>query len=417
MNERDDEDDHDPIEVLLQERGGLTAAPDLTAAVLGRLQRGDAARAAGQLRWQRATPRTATPRWLVAAMLLLGTAVVLGTRWLQTPPTTEPGPAQAAQQDPPSTLLPQDPQSPPAIAGLPLRVLDSRGGPVQSFELEFGRQNGTATSPRSKVAEFPPRRFAPVDFPGDFTTVAGLPDGTYVAVVTADAHARTLSAPFTVQDGKAPPLTVTLNHGGEVRGVVRGPEGRPLAGAVVESRSPSVKAGQGTPMGDLLRSMLPDWSTRATATTDAKGEFRLPRLSYGTYSLSVDHPTCCRAEVENVEVGPTARTLEPVTLLAGAQIAGRVLVDGVEHAGAKLWLVSLAANGEPSPDATRWPTTSGEGGRFEFPRVPPGQYRLSGSRSTDPLGLLHELKNSECRVTVQAGSDRVTQDVTISARR
>ncbi len=72
------------------------------------------------------------------------------------------------------------------------------------------------------------------DKDGGFT-VGGVPEGETATVeASADAYATT-TATVAVRDGKAAPdpVTVRLAPGGEVRGVVRDPEGRPVSGATV----------------------------------------------------------------------------------------------------------------------------------------------------------------------------------------
>src|SRR4029079_6442861 len=119
----------------------------------------------------------------------------------------------------PSPPDPQDPQPELGPASFELRVVDLHGGPAQTFVVDIGR----AIEPGSlaKLPGFSPRNMVPRDFRGDFALLGGLPTGRFVAIVTADAHPRTCSAPFELTAGAPPRVTVKLEVGGEVRGVVR----------------------------------------------------------------------------------------------------------------------------------------------------------------------------------------------------
>lgn len=414
MDDRDD--DNDPIDVLLHERLGHRRPPDLSAAVMDRLLRGDAPRAAGRLRWQ---PSAAAPAWrqrlLAAAVVLGGLGTVAGAVLLREDPAKAASPQEPQRPEPLRVPTPPAPQDPTRTAApVQLRVVDLHGGPVQSFELDVVASRHDPAPRYAKIEAWKPRRLEPRDFAGEYAALDGLPDGTYVAIVTADAHARTLSEPFVIADGKGPQVTVKLNLGGEVSGVVLGSDGKPLAGAAVRIDEPPLKGMDASPLAEVFARMLPHVLQPQSTVTGANGEYRLRRLCYGNYALFVDHPDYCRTTVDSVPVTAEPLRLDPVLLATGAHIRGTVAANGKGRSGVLVTLQRLADDGKPLEKGPRWTAVSGEDGAFEMQlRVPPGRYSVGGmdEKAQNPFDKILQLKASTRTFEVRPADRDLVQDV------
>lgn len=406
------DDNGDPIEVLLREHSAAEAPPDLRAQVLQRLQRGDAHAAADALRRATASPRRPA-HLLTAAMVLLGIAVVVATRWLQR--TDAANEASTTMPSPPEL---QDPQPELGPASFELQVVDLHGGPVQTFVVDIVRANDLPARSLGKLPGFSPRHLVPRDFRGDFTTLGGLPTGRFVAIVTADAHARTCSAPFELTADAPPRVTVKLEVGGEVRGVVKGAQGKPLAGARVRTAAPPPKGfARNSGIEALFAQMRVDVLTSSEVLTDDKGEFRLRHLALGNYDLLVEHRDHCEHVQSNVAVVSGSLEVPDVQLRRGARVRGRALDGDQGVAGVEITLSRGDADEPGAATAIVWKATSDVDGNYELPhRLPPGRYRIRGmvpGSSDDPFAKLTAMQRSERTVEVVEGADLVTQDVTV----
>ena len=127
-----------------------------------------------------------------AAMVLLGIAVVVATRWLQR--TDAANEASTTMPSPPEL---QDPQPELGPASFELQRVDLHGGPVQTFVVDIVRANDLPARSLGKLPGFSPRHLVPRDFRGDFTTLGGLPTGRFVAIVK-DCAMRSMARPQSV---------------------------------------------------------------------------------------------------------------------------------------------------------------------------------------------------------------------------
>jgi large repetitive protein len=161
-----------------------------------------------------------------------------------------------------------------------------------------------------------------------------------------------------VQPGR--PLRVSLARGGVVEGVIReGRSGAPVPGAVVEGRD-----GRSRELGLV-------WDARmgvVRATADAQGRFKLAGLGSGPYTVTAAARGIGRAQRRSVTAGARVE----LVLLPSGSVAGVVGgPDGRPSTGALVLL-------EPAGSTTsgdRLAVADGEG-RFTFPGVEPGRYRV-----------------------------------------
>lgn len=184
--------------------------------------------------------------------------------------------------------------------------------------------------------------------------------------------------PIRAQAGSA--ATVRLTPAAVMSGKVLGPDGIPLPGTVVEilARKPAGPVAQ----------------TRGMA--DDRGDFRVANLEAGTYSLMAhSSPTGGWPSSDRLTYYPEALDLasaKPIELAAGQQARADIRIlrqSGVRVAGRLIGLpdgesfkiVSIV----PQVDYTtiaHSPLAAVDGGRFEFPDVLPGKYRVIASMGT-----------------------------------
>ncbi len=210
-----------------------------------------------------------------------------------------------------------------------------------------------------------------------------VPDGVARAVLRAEGDALVDLRHATVDLAAATAGAETVlwvKQAGAIAGLVRGPDGAPVEGAEVCVMPPN------------------DLAETASASTDAKGRFRIGALVPGDYEIvaRTDRLVPSRARMAAVAPGETAEV--DVDLLAGASIAGRALFeDGSPVAGARveaggpmhhrvgdLQGMRLASHRSATTDAE---------GRFVVQGLPPGEpvdVRAShaGALAPEPLAGL-----------------------------
>ncbi|MEZ5964272.1 MAG: carboxypeptidase-like regulatory domain-containing protein [Planctomycetota bacterium] len=438
-----DEDDQGVLDVLLDERLGAIAPPDLSARLRARWRRGDGVAAARRV----ASARGAAPprAWLAAAVVVLGFGVVLAVAFLRahgnTPGEGVPaGPAaesaaaaatsmeEGSSQQAPAGRPDRQDGAPTGNPEVELVVVDEHGGPVQSFRLTILQVDARGVQGLVPIPDLPARDVGPRDFHDGVLAISGLPEGKQVAMVEAAPYVRSFSEPFEATAPPAPRVTVRLDRGRVVTGTVLGPTKVPLAGVTVRiepdrpfSSMPTVAA----LFGAATRNELAGLWTVASTATDAAGRFRFVGLVPGSYTVSVAHPSYCAAEVDGCRPAGDAPLDVQVALQAGAIVVGEVRgLDGAPVAGAEVMVSEQPAG--PLPEGPvrvsratlpqSWRTTSDGSGRFRFAvRLRPGTYKIHPvpALGDNPLESIVRIKKSTLTLTVAPGVDEVESVVTL----
>lgn len=154
-------------------------------------------------------------------------------------------------------------------------------------------------------------------------------------------------------------LDLTLVPGATLFGRVTGPEGQPVARALV-----SVQA-------DAPSMALEN----APEATDSSGQFEIMGLAAGTYALTVRHKDYAPAAAVGLSVESEGQTRSDITLGAGSRVTGRLLSPDSKPLGGRVNLREL--DGRPAPWAMAG-LVSGVAradGRFEL-RLGPAAYAL-----------------------------------------
>lgn len=244
------------------------------------------------------------------------------------------------------------------------RVQDAQG---------IGQQRATITVLRpedlSEHRMFDPSRRPMVltDADGNFL-LTEVPAGVVHLHVAHADFVTSLLGPLELASGdQNPPLTIVMESGSALRGVVRGPDGAGLAGAVLELYAQSGSA----PRNDGVQ-------TRA----DALGRFEYSHVAPGRYQIIASRLVGSRRQgYLSLSLTVVAGEASEVVLQTGgsARIQGRITADEAlpPIQGVTLHWVPDAAAEAAGAALMLWQTAEVVDGAFEFASVAPGRYFLS----------------------------------------
>jgi uncharacterized GH25 family protein len=329
-----------------------------------------------------------------------------------------------------------------------LKVLTARGQAVRSYRISLKRYFENTPLGIANVPEFPDRNINPGDYPvefgGEFAAVRGLPAGPFRFQIVERDHAKSISPPFTIEEGGAPVEVVAqLTLGATITGQVVDEQGRAVADANVTSDYNAGLAAD-TPLFDLFQGMMPEKHSKASTRTDGQGRFRLSKLAFADYMVRVAHPAYCEGKAFNIKLENEGQVHDAgvITLSFGAELVGLVTVGGTPAGQIKV-TISTPMTADTLPQAPPGGTManatgqlaaaptlptkplfnatvlSDGDGRFKLlKRVPPGTYRVSAARqgTGSPFDTLIDMKETERTITVAPGQDSVELNFALTRR-
>jgi hypothetical protein len=323
----------------------------------------------------------------------------------------------------------------PKRGSVKLRVFSSKNRPLKSYRLGLKRAFANNPDNIGNVLEFPDRTINPSNYKGEWAIIEGLPSGLFKFQLTERNHAKTLSEPFTVEQGmEGIEVTVVLTNGGEITGTVIDDTGKPVAGAAVASDMNSGIAG-GSQLFDIFRSMIPEKHTSRTVRTDAQGRFRIPSLSFADYMIRVSHDQYCEGTAVNIKLLEEGQVVDAgvIQLSKGTLVEGTTTIDGNPAGQIKVVISMPTPTGQQLPAAQpQSPEALAEAakrlfsvkvlsdgdGRFRMmKRVPPGTYKITAARQSteSPFTALLDMKQSEQVLIVGPGQDRAVVNFNLSS--
>ncbi len=243
---------------------------------------------------------------------------------------------------------------------------------------------------------------------GAFVLPATAP-GEYEVDVSHSAYAQRPTTRVAVPAGESDFEIgdLTLVAGSTIHGIVTGPDGRPVAGAAIQS------IGEYRTGGAPIR----------TATADVDGRFRIEGLSSDLVDLGVrasGYPVLTRADVRPNNDEPVLFELKP-----GASVAGRVLDSGGNGVAGIPVSLSIERDYLGSEDWRLWngedtdpQRMTGAEGRFRFEGLMAGTWSAAAKKGTEGAKLdqiaLAPGAEREIELLLQT-RDRLTVIVTMGA--
>lgn len=283
-----------------------------------------------------------------------------------------------------------------------LRALGADGLPRSRFT---ATARGAGAAPGRALARVGPIVATPELLRDGALTIAGLAAGEWIVEVEAEGHAKTLSEPASVQNGRATAVEVQLRVGGGLRGRVLDSAGRPLPRASVHAEPPTTVEGElGAAFGALQASPL---SRKATLTA-VDGSFAFANLAAGTYRVRVQHPRWAPRRVEDIAVADGATLdLGDVFLVAGARISGTALVDGRADTTVVVQLLGIGAG---APPGLALETEVAADGTFTFTaQLAGGRYALLAGRRLREDPVRENADRQQSRVEIELGDGEECQ--------
>ena len=322
-----------------------------------------------------------------------------------------------------------------------LKVLAANNQAVKAYRVSLKRYFENSPMGIANVPEFGDRSINPSDYPadlaGEWALVRGLPAGAFRFQVTDNAHAKTLSDPFTIEEGGAAvEVVVKLTQGGTITGTVIDDRGQPVADAAVSTDHNAGLAAD-TPLMELFGNMIPEKHTKTQTRTDAQGRFRISRLAYADYMLRAAHPDYCEGKAINLKLEGEGQVVDAgvIQLSRGALLTGVTMVGGLPAGQIKvtvstpmtadiLPVAAPAGSPQNAPPTLSKPmfnanVLSDGDGRFELrKRIPPGTYKITASRQGggNPFDTLIDMKETERTLTVAPGQDSIVEQFNLTKR-
>lgn len=244
--------------------------------------------------------------------------------------------------------------------------------------------------------------------------IQGLSRGRYVLAARGEGYGDGYSLPFSLKEGDSfGPVEIVLGKGFDVRGVVKDPEGNPLAGARAElmegsaATKPLLFGIMG--MAGRADSRTAPSSLSRTALTDEAGRFSIENATPGLYTLRVTHPEFRDFMLKGVAVDSRDVKLPGgITLEKGGTLEGRVLAKAGEPLRDR-WVAVAGLD----VDARHYARTDGDGS-FRIGRLIPGEYEVSLLDASAPFmrGRPRPLSGpSGSKIKVRVGEGERTEAV------
>jgi len=244
--------------------------------------------------------------------------------------------------------------------------------PVDRFKVIQGTDWGNRQQPVSWD-----RRETQAQGGGKFEFDVTYPRPGYAVRIESDGYLPAESKVFHDANGPTVSLEFKLKRGQPLAGVVRGPDGKPVAGA-------DVMFCTGQQGAYVSNGELQQRRDHLTVQTDNAGRYRLPPQS-GQYMLVAVHDRGYAEVASDQLEKSTDITLEPWGRVTGVVRAGSKVKPGV--------MLSINRLDEPNAQPNRprvyhdLQAQAGPDGRFTFERVPAGKAQVAvqvktGERST-----------------------------------
>ena len=281
-------------------------------------------------------------------------------------------------------------------------VAADTGQPLTAFEVQLRVAHENVDATGAMGPKVPVRHEN-----GEFR-LEDVSEGSFAVLATAPGYAPSLSDRFRVTGGQdVAGVLIRLTRGGAITGRIVGPDGSPIAGALVESRDSTWTDDVFT--NQVLGDQFPtNATTRKTRTNDA-GVFTLENLTPAAYQVRIKTDRYTELVRTPIQVSEGATNeLGDLALEEGGEIRGSVRgADGQLVPGA---MIQLRPDGaRPGQVARNYNDKANASGEFHLRNVAPGSYRLSayapGAGGGDVFGQFGDQTRSERSIVVSSGRE------------
>ena len=311
-------------------------------------------------------------------------------------PGFKPGREARVEAGDTSLLFQLAPRS--SISGVVLAA-DS-GQPLTNFKLQL-RVVYENTEATGKVGPSIPVQNARGEF-----TLDDVSEGMFLVEASAEGFAPTFSERLRVgASQEIVGVTIQLTRGGAITVKIVDPEGKPVAGAVIETRDNTWTDDYFTAV--VLGDQFPTNASTKQTRSDSNGDFEITGLTPELYQVRVktqNFTELVKAELRVTEQGTL--NVGELRLEAGGTITGTVVgVDGQIVTGAQ---IQLRPDGAHAGLTMRTGKADGQGA-FVLSNVKPGNYKIMAMVSgggDDIFGGLADQARSERPVIVVGGREQ-----------
>jgi hypothetical protein len=238
------------------------------------------------------------------------------------------------------------------------RVVAADGAPPESFSVA--------------LALSPPVRFGRG---GEFR-LEDVPAQTHRLRIESSGFAAKFLDGVEVRPGQTADVgLVRLEQGRILRGRVERPDGTPVPDATILA-------------GAMVVGNGPDVSGESQTTSDAQGEFALPGLGEGAFTVLATHPTEGSSTALQLGAGALPPSIKLV-LSPISGIEGRITSRGVPVAGAIVVAFQQAASN------ARMVATAQPDGRYRFDRLSTGRWQIQASLQETTTALLLQVESAD----------------------
>ncbi len=265
--------------------------------------------------------------------------------------------------------------------------------PVEKFRIVTSGDTGgggglsIAFLKKKEVDIYLPTAGKEFENPEGMFRVSGLSKGKYRLTSLAEGYAQSYKGGIKVELEKTTSgVVIKQLPAGGIRGHVIDASGKPIEAAEIVQKNPF----HSTFLGELRLPQL-----KSLATSDAKGEFEIPGLPGGAFTLQARHADYCPEEQKvNVNKGEITEGVE-FQLVQGGMISGVVLAKVDLQPIADATVKASTAATFLIPDMGAAESKTDENGLFDIVKLEPGTYSLTASAPDFAEKTIEDLKLAE----------------------
>lgn len=287
------------------------------------------------------------------------------------------------------------------------RVVDAlTGKPLTTFTVNL--RQGLANSDMSTKVQGTTKEVT--DSEGRFEVDAPLP-GDYRVEAVAGGYAPSFSESFRIEEGQElPGITVNVDKGGSISGILVSSNGEPVSGAIVKTNN---NHWTGTAFDLSMGEFFPGTATKTQTRSGSDGSFTISGLTPSTYLIEAEHKDHSKTVMKGIAVQVGQDTdIKELVMTSGASVAGTVRGPS----GSPLMGATVTMQMEAGPEGfpITYNTKTGREGQYTFKHVRSGAYYIYAARPNqnqgNPFAGAMDVKQSRRKMVVTEKGDYQGED-------